>query len=122
MQQLQGLNSEQNRCDVNTSTFNLFSLILMHLKVETRYLSFEILFKLQAGDGDALLPLTRPSAQQLNDLKGSLQTFPCLHPLQTEQTLSQRCQMSKRGNKRKRVTNPTCSTTSTEGWVCQNEL
>lgn len=53
----------------------------MYFKEDTRYLSLEILFKLQSGINDALVPLAGPFAQQFNDLEGPLQTFSHLHLL-----------------------------------------
>lgn len=53
---------------------------------KTHYLSLEILFEFQTGNSDALFPLARPSAQQLNHLECPIQTFPRLHPLQHAHT------------------------------------
>lgn len=59
----------------------------LKLNAQANYLSLKILLKFQTSNSNALFPLARSSAQQLNDLKRPLQAFPCLHPLQTHQEI-----------------------------------
>lgn len=91
------------------------------------YLSPEIFLKFQTSNSDALFPLSGLSAQQLYDLEWPFQTFPCLHPLH-RQTHTKLFLLIKQlhcwgdFHQWKLHLCLTCSTTSAEEWVCQNEL